>query len=171
MEKEKRGNLIVLSLLFLLFRTYVIQKPSFQKSSTCFQFLLRSHTLFFEIRSFCRSFSALNLTQRPLFSKMYKKGTYDVLDTVDFFSLSCANLVFCFLKKMRQVVVQRVLYCAKGENKTLLPPPLLSFPFHARSDSPREECNRIAFRNMHKAKKNSLTVRGKNIYNDILRLF
>ncbi len=69
MEKEERGNLIVLSLLFLLFRTYVIQKPSFQKSSTCFQFLLRSHTLFFEIRSFCRSFSSLNLTQTPLFSK------------------------------------------------------------------------------------------------------
>ena len=99
MEKEKRGNLIVLSLLFLLFRTYVIQKPSFQKSSTCFQFLLPNHTLFSESRSFCRirSFASLNLTQKMCQKKTL--GAYDVLDTVGFFSLCCANLVFLLPEK------------------------------------------------------------------------
>ncbi len=121
-----------------------------------------SHPFFSKLGSFAEVFPRSIWHRHPFFQKMYKKGAYDVLDTVDLFSLSCANLVFCFLKKNNASgCCAAGIVRPKGGNKTLLPPPLLPFPFHARSDSLREEFHRIAFINMHKAKKNSWTVRGK----------
>ena len=98
--KRKRGETLLCSPSFSssFVRTW-FKNPLFKKAVRVFNFFFGVTPFFSKLGPFAEVFPRSIWHRHPFFQKMYKKGTYDVLDTVGFFSLSCANLVFCFLKK------------------------------------------------------------------------